>query len=229
MSTSCDQCRIAIGADPDNVDAITQEHLAHCNECADYFQRTQKIDSLFKQALHKESEVLVTPAAKNRHWQSSWPAAMAAGLAIITVSVLFLWTTNRPSPLTRELVHHLVEEPAAFSKAPGAADPAEIQRILASANIRLRADSGAVINYIMRCDFNGQKIVHMVVESENGPVTILLMTEDRSIAQITRFSAEGYHGLVKPAARGAVAVLSSDNKVDLDSDRLLQAFEYQTG
>jgi hypothetical protein len=71
----------------------------------------------------------------------------------------------------------------------------------------MRLDGGVgEISFAERCEFEGQVVPHIVVQTPQGPVTLLVLSH-RPLARAVRFERGGYAGVVLPAPRGAVAVV----------------------
>jgi hypothetical protein len=66
-----------------------------------------------------------------------------------------------------------------------------------------------------------------VVQSDEGPVTVLLLTRETSVQQREVFSEGGFHGVLLPAPRGAIAVLAREKQAERVAERFLWAVEYQ--
>jgi hypothetical protein len=79
----------------------------------------------------------------------------------------------------------------------------------------------------MSCWFRGHYVPHLVVQTDRGPVTVLLLTQEQGVKRREVFDEGGFHGVVVPAARGAVAVLGRDAQAEEVAERLLGALEYQ--
>jgi hypothetical protein len=103
-------------------------------------------------------------------------------------------------------------------------DQAGLQEILARSGVRLK-DIGR-ISYAMSCKFRGHHVPHLVVQTQRGPVTVLLLPEERSITTPEKFVEGGYAGLIVPAPRGAIAVLGSGPHVAEVATAVLGAIEY---
>ncbi len=104
--------------------------------------------------------------------------------------------------------------------------PALLNEILAQSGLRLRAGAGPV-SYAMSCWFRGQYVPHLVMQTDQGPVTILLLSESQGPKQPESFEEGGYRGVVIPAPRGAVAVVAQDAPLEQLAKRFIDAVDYQ--
>ena len=226
MNIDCDECRRRVGSEPKNRDADTDRHLAECPACMRFYCDTCGLDTLLTRALQAESDAVPTQR-RGGTGSITRLVAVAAGLAVLIASAALLRLAPLQDGLPARIAAHLAEEPAALHKSPGAASLDDVRRILAGAQLQLRPDHPAVINYIMRCEFNGQHIVHMVIQDTSGPVTVLVMTEDHAVRRAVHFHIDGYRGLVEPAPRGAIAVLSNSGDIDAITRRIMHALVFQ--
>jgi hypothetical protein len=77
----------------------------------------------------------------------------------------------------------------------------------------------------MSCTFRGHTIPHLVVQSEQGPVTVLVLTEAPR-QQREEINEEGFEGVILPAPRGVIIVLGQNVPVDAVASTVLDALEY---
>ena len=73
-------------------------------------------------------------------------------------------------------------------------------------------DISMPVVYAMACPFRGRAVPHLVVQTANGPMTVMLLAHEK-VAARQEFSEEGYRGLLLPAGEGSVAVLMQNGIV----------------
>jgi aminopeptidase-like protein len=67
------------------------------------------------------------------------------------------------------------------------------------------------------------------VRTTDGPVTVLVLPRE-PVQQSIRFDEGGYRGMLVPASRGSIAVLSRDEAdVEQVAQRVAQAIVYDAG
>src|SRR5262249_14079114 len=124
--------------------------------------------------------------------------------------------------LASDVVTHMALEPQAWAVTDRTVSPEALQKILAKSGVRLSSSIGPV-TYANTCLFRGHTIPHLVIQDERGPVTILLLPDETVRAEM-RFAEKGYSGVIVPAPRGSIAVLSRDQgRVDAIAARVLGA------
>ena len=77
----------------------------------------------------------------------------------------------------------------------------------------------------MSCEFRGHRVPHLVVQTGQGPVTILVLTEVPSQSR-EQINEDGFQGVILPAQRGVIVVLGQNVPVDAAADTVLGAIEY---
>ena len=107
---------------------------------------------------------------------------------------------------------HWDHEPAALAITRSGVPARELEQVLAGeVTINLAAlDRAAIgpVTYANKCAVAGQWMSHLVVQSDNGPVTILLIPE-QTVEGIVPLElvGSGLGGSIIPANGGAIAVI----------------------
>jgi hypothetical protein len=201
---NCLDVRRALGAEPGRRTPELEAHLAGCTACAQYAAEMARLEATIRRAL----EVPV-PAAGARPARGSRPRArwFALAASVIGVAVLSaaLWSFYPREALATALVGHMVHEPAAWgTRAP--VPPGELAAVLARSGVAL--DPGApLVSYAQSCWFRGRHVPHLVVQTPDGPMTVMLLPHEHVAAQ-TFVDEGGYRVLIVPAPHGAIAILT---------------------
>ena len=82
--------------------------------------------------------------------------------------------------------------------------PAALADVLQTAGVQF--DTSMPVVYASACPFHGRRVPHLVVQTTNGPMTVMLLAHEK-VASRQEFSEGGYHGVLLPAGEGSVAVL----------------------
>jgi len=225
---NCLDFRRRVGAEPAAADAGLEAHRRECPACARFQDELRAMDALIARALAVDAARIrksepATPPAKPA-LQRPRRLALAASIVIgLSVGVALWISSPRPS-LAREVIGHVAHEPDAMSgTAPIAA--VALAGVLDPEGMRLRPGLGDV-TFAMRCVFEGHVVPHLVVRMASGPVTVLLLRH-RNVSGPVRLAEQGYAGVVLPAPRGSIAIVSQDYK-DLDgvARRVFEAVDW---
>lgn len=202
---NCAQARRAIGAAPGREDAELREHLRECAACAEFHREMCALEERIRRALQIDLAARqVDPPAPQRV-RTSLPRmwAMAAGIVLAIAVGVVLWAVRPGDSLAGDLVAHVAAEPQSWN---GPALPASaLAVVLRDAGVRMDMDERPIV-FAQSCLFRGRLVPHFVVSTPDGPVTVMILPDER-VHGIERFSEGGYSGVLLPAGRGTMAVL----------------------
>jgi hypothetical protein len=217
MTVNCLEFRRALGADPNHASAESLAHRAACPTCEKYAQEMLRLNGLIKRAL--EVPVPSQNPVKLPRVQPRW-FAMAASvlLAIGVVGVVLSLSTPRES-LASVVVAHLAHEPQAMTPMESRVSAELLAGALSAKGLQLSQPMDDV-SYLQSCLIRNHFVPHLVVQTARGPVTVLLLTEEK-VASPERFDDQQYHGVLMPMPRGAMAVIAMDaSVVDAVADKI---------
>lgn len=209
---NCQEFRAAVGAEPQRSDAAIEAHAGGCAACAAWRREMQRMDAVMRRALAIDVDA-ARAGGKATAQQPAWRGwALAASVACATLVAGLLWFALPRTALADEVVAHMSEEPDAWAATRLAADPARVAQVLARSGVRLAPDAG-LVSYAHSCWFRGHYVPHLVFQTHAGPVTVMVLT-DEHVARPVGFDEEGYGGVIVPADRGALAILSRGGQPD---------------
>lgn len=213
----CLQFRRSAGADPRHLDDQARAHAEACPRCAAHLGELRSLDVRILAAL----EVPVPGAAEVTGGSSAsivgidrrrWLALAASIVAGVLVGTL-LWVAGPQNSLARDLVDHLGHEPEALVVTGRPEDAEVLDAVLERGGIRLRPGIGTV-SYANSCEFRGHDVPHLVVQTGDGPVTVMVLRHERP-ARPVGFEEQGHSGRIVPVGPGSIAVIGEAG-VDLD-------------
>jgi hypothetical protein len=146
-----------------------------------------------------------------RRMQPRWFAMAASILVGIGLVIGVLSLTAPRESLANVVVAHLAHEPGAWTPTQARVSTELLEGALRAKGLQLSQPMNDV-SYVQSCEIRGHLVPHLVVQTDRGPVTVLLLTEEK-IANTERFDERQYHGVLVPMARGALAVIALDASV----------------
>ncbi len=224
---NCEELRTIVGAEPNTTHPDVLAHIERCPECARYRDEMQAMDRLIYRALavdapaERSAEPL--PSRKSATVTRVWRMA-ASVLVTVLVGAISLWLLTPRESFASEAITHVRHEQASLVRTSETVDPARLEQIMTAAQVRLKPGA-ARVSYAQYCEFRGQRIPHLVVQTAQGPVTVLVVTHAPAQQQ-EQINEEGFQGVIVPAPRGVIVVLGQNVPVDSVVWTVLDALEY---
>ncbi len=231
----CAQYRRLILANPHDPNPELRIHLESCRDCPQYTERLLRFEGRLARALHVSAPVesgarAVALRATAAHATRRGPAplvrrgwlAMAASVLIALVAGGALWLASPHPSLAADVVAHMAGEPQAWQRTEIAVPPAELALVLRDAHMRLIGDP-PMVSYARSCLFRGRKVPHLVVQTDMGPVTVMVLVHE-SVSKPVSFDEEGYRGVIVPVpGHGSLAVLVRGQQAGINAIREIAA------
>jgi hypothetical protein len=198
----CRHARLHIGAAPHELPPEVGAHLETCADCRRFRDETVALDGRLRSALE-------LPLAKFRvDTRERAPRvrrfALAASILFAFVVAGGFWLLQPRSALAGEVAEHVQHEAGSWDMREPL-PPAQVADVLREAGVRF--DTSLPVVYAMACPFRGRQVPHFVVQTPDGPMTVMLLAHER-VATRTEFSEGGYRGVLLPAGAGSVALLT---------------------
>ena len=204
-----EQYRRAVLTNPPGTDSELEVHRASCEDCRAFTDGVLTFEHQLVRALKVSvpisARILPFGARSTaRPTKAARWLALAASVVMAFVVGAGIWLTPRSS-LAADVVAHMAEEPAAW-KSQTALSAGDLAPVLKRANISLDPKAPSV-SYANSCEFRGQVVPHLVVQSPRGPVTVMVLTHE-SVSKARHFDEQGYRGTILPIPQhGSIAVL----------------------
>jgi hypothetical protein len=194
----CRQVRLAVGGDPRNLSAEVQQHLAGCAACRKFRDETLGLESRLEAALQLPLHSFREKRAPVRRY------ALAASLLLALLVGGSAWLFRPQAALADEVMEHVRHESGSWALQRRLTSE-EIAAVLARAGVKY--DARLPVVYASPCPFRGHVAPHLVLQTERGPITVMLLPHEK-VARSTEFSEGDLHGTLLPAGEGSVAVLA---------------------
>jgi len=207
-SPDCAHARLQIGGDPQELPPEVAAHLATCAACTRFREETLALDGRLRAALE-------LPLSEFRRKSQAPPVrrfALAASVALAVLLAGGFWVLKPRSALAGEVVAHVLEEGGSWDQTQ-LLPPAAVADVLRTAGVEF--DASLPVVYAYACPFRGHRVPHFVVQTANGPMTVMLLAHEQ-VSKRTEFSEHGLHGELLPAGSGSVAVLMRTGDVPED-------------
>jgi Protein of unknown function (DUF3379) len=150
-------------------------------------------------------------AAHRRGW-----LAMAASVLLAVVVAGGLWLSAPGPSLAADVVTHMRGEPEAWRRTDVPVPGSQLDTVLRDSPLRLGAGTG-IVSYANSCEFRGHQVPHLVVQTEAGPVTVMVLVHEQ-VSKPVQFDEQGYRGVIVPVAgHGSLAVLTRGPAADLQT------------
>ena len=149
--------------------------------------------------------------------------ALAASVVLAVLLGGGFWLLKPQPALASEVLEHIQHEAASWDLHE-VLSPAELADVLKTAGVQF--DSSMPVVYAMACPFHGRRVPHLVVQTADGPLTVMLLAHEK-VAARQEFSEGAYHGVLLPAGEGSVAVLARGGNVpDAAAEKLLSGVRW---
>ncbi|MEM9400851.1 MAG: DUF3379 family protein [Pseudomonadota bacterium] len=228
----CNELKQKIYADPN---AVTEAELAECEDCRVLLDEVRATDAQLKQAMSIDVPPLKMPelpaidtdnvvglptrrAKKAPMWLATAAAVTLA--AFLGINTFFPDTSHLP--LNDQIALVMDHDPWSMEVTDVPVSDRKLSRVVPTRVADLSHDDAGLITYARSCEINGNTVPHLVIQGERGPVTIILMPEEK-VESATPLEARGYSGLIVPVGEGSIAIIGED---DPDSvERIRKGFE----
>lgn len=219
----CHEVQTLLGAEPQSRHAAMLEHVNTCAECSEYREQMRRLDDLIRKALAVpvDATVEAQPIRKPRFggWQIA--ASLLASIALAGS----LWIATTQDSLAEQLVKHAEHESFALVRTDQRVDAEDVDAVLWLSGIRLKDQ--AEVSFAESCVFGRHRVPHLVVQTDEGPVTVLILAHEDSRQSTEDINERGYEGVIMPAPRGVIAVLGKDVPVKMAAQKVLAAVEFR--
>ena len=200
---NCEQARLQIGAEPSATTAALEEHLESCAGCAQFRQEMRVLDIQIRRTLAQPPAFATRPQRRSKPRWREW--ALAASVLLAITALLGVWLLRPSDTLARDVVAHVQGEPDSWLAAQHVSS-GEIATALRGAGIELELTSDR-ITYAQSCWFRGHYVPHLVVQTAQGPTTVMILRHEHVSARHS-FQESGMTGIIVPAGAGSIAVLA---------------------
>ena len=234
---TCEEVKEAIAADPSYDGAAA--HLSQCSDCQAFRSEMLILDRNIKRALAISVPDLdlpelpdldtsrVTALPTRRISAPAWLAVAATVTLAAFIGFRMLGDDLSNATLAEQIIAHIDHEPYSFRVNDQAVSDRRLARVV-PATIAAMDHSAGLITYAQSCIINGRVVPHLVIQGERGPVTILLMPEEK-ISAAQSFGDDNTHGVILPIGNGSIAIVGgTGERLDRIQERVRNSVTWST-
>ena len=206
----CEAYRERICVDPAHADPALLEHERTCVACRAYGARVRQAESLIHSAIRFDTAQVVrsTAIAPPRRMYNAWSGIAAAIIA--GIAIWFGLGVNTPTAteiLVAEVTAHWNNEPNSWAVTNASISERQLNQVLAG-QATLDLTNIGPVTYANKCQVAGQWMSHLVVQSDVGPVMVLLIPQQKINSAVPLAIPErGLGGTIIPVGSGSIAIL----------------------
>lgn len=233
---NCLEFRRLVGAEPARESDELLAHRSTCQACSDYARQMQALDARLRRALLVSVPQAVMDISVDRP-ASDRPARRAGGAGarrwlalaasiLITAGLGFgIWLSFPTATLATAVVDHMQHESHSMVTTAERIAPFDLESVLRASGVRM-AHPISSVSYARSCRFRGDLVPHLVVQTDGGPVTVMLLRNEH-VAGPVDFEDQGYAGTFVPSGKGSIAVLGAPGVgIAQVADRVERAVEW---
>ena len=154
-----------------------------------------------------EADNVTTLPARKRSRAPLWFAVAATVVLATSISLRMSDMFESHDSLADEILAHLDHEPGALRVTDVAVSDERLARIV-PATLAVFDRSEALITYAQPCTIRGNEAPHLVVQGESGPVTIILLPDEK-IAEAMPIDGDSVRGVILPVGDGSIAIIGN--------------------
>lgn len=218
-AVTCLDVRRRLGAEPQSRDADVVEHLNGCTGCAAFARDMLALNSRLERAFRVdvpeglEARIALDGSLRNRPRRfRPWMAvAASAVMALLLATLAYQHQHPEGTDLADAVVKHIENPEEAEALAPDRAlihDASYVQGVMDRSGVRMAGGMDG-LTYAHVCLFHGERVAHLVVQGDHGPVTIMLLRHTH-VDKTVPVDEDGFHGVIIPAGKGSIAIVTNN-------------------
>jgi hypothetical protein len=223
---NCEYYREALAGDPSASFAGGDAHVAACDSCAAYKVEMQAFDAKIAKALSisvpnlempelseiEDDNVVNIPFGNKRTFSMPTWIGIAATVVIAAFVGVRMIDLEPGSglPLSEEVLAHFDHEPRALEVTNVAVTDEQFSSVV-NPSIGTMDRNVGLVTYANSCIINGKIIPHLVIQGEKGPITLLLMPEEKIDGAMT-LDGKRVNGVILPMGDGSIAIIGEQDE-----------------
>lgn len=217
---TCEEYREAIAAEP-SFDGGAG-HLSTCTSCQAFREEMLALDAKIGRAMAISVPDIempelgdidtsnVTSLPQRRFGAPTWLAVAATVTLAAFLGFQMLAGNVSNGTLAEQIIAHIDHEPFSFRETTRAVSDQRLARVI-PADVAVMDHSAGLITYAQSCIINGHEVPHLVIQGKRGPITILLMPEEK-ISAVQSVIGESINGIILPVGNGSIAIIGEQGE-----------------
>lgn len=175
-----------------------------------------------------EADKVVALADRRRVSTPMWFAVAATVLLAAFIGIRFSgYGGVAYDSLADEVLAHVTHEPWSLQVTDRPVSDERLHKVV-PAKIAEMDHSAGLITFANTCPINGHDVPHLVIQGELGPITILLMPDEK-ISEAVILNNTDSHGVILPVGDGSIAIVGAqDEKLENVRKQILQSVAWTT-
>ena len=174
-----------------------------------------------------DSSGVTSLPSRKRSMKPVWFAIAATMVLAASISVRMSGVFQSYDSLAEEVLAHIDHEPGALRVTDVAIADDRLARAV-PASIATYDRGEALITYAQPCTINGNTVPHLVIQGQYGPVTILLMPDEK-VAEVTPIDGVNVKGIIIPVGDGSIAIVGGrDEPLELIKKNVVNSVTWTT-
>ena len=156
-------------------------------------------------------ENIATLPIRRRSKAPIWFAVAATVVLGLSIALRMSPMFEEYETLADEVLAHLDHEPGALRVTEVPVTDRRLKRAV-PASLAVFDREATLITYANPCIINGKRVPHLVIQGQHGPVTILLMPEEK-VDETTPLDGNAVHGVILPVGDGSIAIIGPREEI----------------
>jgi hypothetical protein len=218
MSMNFSEFKKLIGADPWNRGSETLRARNSAPEFEEAASEAELFEQKLQSALNVQAPADLLESIKGISQQSperrNWmPLALAASVIIAVGAAGVAWKQSHEWESVEAYVadHYSHDGPGLVAKATNVVDERDINEIMAGLDASLGQQLSANVKFIKHCPTPDGRGVHMVLNTEQGPMTVIFMPKT-SVTDGELVTFDQMQALMVSLEHGSVAIIGTQSQ-----------------
>ncbi|MEM6641294.1 MAG: DUF3379 family protein [Pseudomonadota bacterium] len=231
---NCEEFRRQLMRDPETLTDEMAARVEECEVCRSLAEQVMTMDPILREAMAVEvpanlGQTVMMQRILERRRRGRAPLFALAATVLLGVGVASgIWLgggASQANVMAQHLVEHIEHEADLLQPSDVTVSLQRVSNVLQQADVRMQRDVGR-IRHAGLCEFRGNQVPHLVVHTDTGPVTVMLLSKE-SVDAPESFEYGGYRGVIVPNGTGSIAIIGGDTgSIEPVRQRFEDAIEY---